>query len=120
MATKADEYHMNKKTVLVSVNFLAEVEESELEKDNGELTKLEWELSEAHDKLTSKIEIDWESSQSIVLEPENMNCGKCSSCGRWTTDREAPEAIKQICFGARVEGKILCDECLPKEHRWAF
>lgn len=46
-----------------------------------------------------------------------MNCGRCAICGTWCTDRERPGTILQISYGARVEGKLLCDEHLPEGHR---
>jgi hypothetical protein len=56
----------------------------------------------------------------ISLAPEIMNCVKCSSCGAWTTDREKDEPIEGLTNGATVDGKLLCDECLPEDHKWAF
>ena len=110
----------NTKSVLVSVNFLVEVSDEELENENGELFKLENQLSEVHENLESPLSIDWDSTQTLALDPENMNCGICKSCGRWATDRESPKPLSQLCNGAAVEGKLLCDECLPFNHHWSF
>ncbi len=110
----------NKKSVLISVSFLVEISEQELENDNGELFKLENQLSEAHKNLDSALSVDWESTQTLVLNPESMNCGICKSCGRWVTDRDSPKPLKQLCNGAIVKGKFLCDECLPLNHHWSF
>lgn len=43
-----------------------------------------------------------------------------SKCGQWTTDREKPDSIVGLSNGATINGRLLCDECLPPKHKWAF
>lgn len=110
----------NKKTVLISVGILAVLTIEELHKDDGELFQIERQIEEAIEELEATYHMKWQSTGSVVLDPERMNCGLCSTCSQWTTDREKPNAILELCYGATVEGKLLCDDCLPKGHRWAF
>lgn len=62
----------------------------------------------------------WQSASELYLDSESMNCGKCAKYQGWTTDKEKPNWIEGLCSGATVDGELLCDECLPKGHRWAF
>lgn len=62
----------------------------------------------------------WQSTSELYLDPKTMNCGKCAKCHGWTTDMEKPNYINGLCNGATVDGELLCDECLPEGHRWAF
>ena len=55
-----------------------------------------------------------------ALDPAASNCGRCEACGTWVTDRDQPEALHGPTNGARVDGRLLCDEHLPRGHRWAF
>jgi hypothetical protein len=55
-----------------------------------------------------------------MLNEATLNCGHCHNCNCWCTDKEKPNSISQLCNGAVYDGKLLCDECLPKNHRWAF
>jgi hypothetical protein len=61
-------------------------------------------------------------STSFTCLDESPGCGRCENCKRWTRDAEGmPETIQiDICRGAVVDGKLLCDECLPTEHPYAF
>jgi len=54
------------------------------------------------------------------LDHPSINAGQCSRCGQWTTDREASSPLRELCNGARIDGQLLCDDCLPADHRWAF
>ncbi|MCA9976384.1 MAG: hypothetical protein KC413_11560 [Anaerolineales bacterium] len=112
---------MGNKTVLISVNFLAEIPDDVVDDPEfNELNKLENELADLAEKINSEIKLEWESIQTIVLNPNTMNCGKCESCGRWVSNREANDSIPQLNIAGMHEGKLLCDECLPKNHKLAF
>ena len=113
-----------KKTVLINVAYLIELEENEINDDEGLLDKIT-----SNNLITSDLDIkvnnekvllNWESISSLVLNPENMNCGKCSNCGRWTTDKEKENPVSNLCYGTTVNGRLLCDECLPFNHPHAF
>lgn len=62
---------------------------------------------------------EWISSVLGFFDTEEDNIGICDNCGSWTANREAGLAPLGICNGAIVDGKLLCDQCLPKGHRWA-
>ncbi|MBS4537061.1 hypothetical protein GOQ27_01220 [Clostridium sp. D2Q-11] len=66
------------------------------------------------------ISLEWNSTSSLMLDLSSYNCGKCSFCGQWTTDREKTNAIEGICNGSTIDGRLFCDECLPNNHRWAL
>jgi hypothetical protein len=114
----------NKKTVIINVSYLVELSDDELDlnNDNSTLDKIISEIGEDKNLLVNdrNIEFKWTRTSSLLLEPKEMNCGRCVSCGQWTTDKEKPNDIKEICNGATVDGRLLCDDCLPPNHRWAF
>jgi hypothetical protein len=62
----------------------------------------------------------WMSSLSGVCDTDVDNIGKCASCGVWTTDCDGPDPVNGVSYGARVNGVLLCDICLPKDHPRAF
>jgi hypothetical protein len=110
-------------SALISVSYIVEMPEEDKDKFEGRLVdKIGGELSQ--DKLLSIENLDvllkWNSTSSIGLDSGEYNCGKCSKCGHWTTDSEKPYAVQGLCNGATVDGELLCDECLPPDHRWAF
>jgi hypothetical protein len=112
---------MGKGTVLIRTYHLIEVDEEELCKEDGLLDKIEKEISnDICLSFEKEAHMKWQGTSMISLAPEIMNCGKCSSCGVWTTDREKDEPIEGLTNGATVDGKLLCDECLPEDHKWAF
>ena len=84
----------NKKTVLIKVSYSVN-------------------LTLANKKKTL---LNWESTSSLVLEPGKMNCGLCAHCGCWTTDIEKADPVNELCSGATIGGKLLCEECLPSDH----
>lgn len=109
------------KTVLVNLSIHVEVPENNLEAEEfNEFDKFENSLSDSIESIDSPYKISWESSRSLVLEPEFMNCGKCEECGCWVSDVESPKSISGLNIGAIHNGKLLCDECLPKDHKLAF
>lgn len=111
-----------KKTVLINASFLVEVEESEVHKDFGMIDQVANELCQGQTIQigTNEVNVEWESCSTVVLDPGSMNCGQCSTCGRWTTDREKSDPLLQLCNGATFEGKLLCDDCLPEDHTGSF
>ncbi len=111
-----------KKTVLIRVAYLVELPEDEINTDNGILDKITDEINEDKSLLIDNkdIALDWNFTSSLMLDTGHFNCGKCSKCGHWTTDRDKPDAVEGLCNGATLDGQLLCDECLPSDHRWAF
>ena len=114
----------NLETILFKVSYLIDVEE-ELLTDSKESEifndKLFQKLSDSSwKKIDEKHKAMWNTSSLTVLDPTSMNCGKCCKCDNWVTDREKPDSVAGLANGAVVDGELLCDECLPNDHRWAF
>jgi hypothetical protein len=63
---------------------------------------------------------EWVSSVSGIFDTEKDNIGKCANCGALTTDCDKSNPVKGIHYGAKLNGTLLCDLCLPKNHPRAF
>lgn len=109
-----------KKTVLLRLSFLAEVDKAEWDKDFNDLEKLEFELIEKCEELGKEFNLEWESSRPLELDEKEINCGRCEECGRWVSDVEKPDTISELNIGTFFEGRLLCDDHLPKDHEYAF
>lgn len=111
-----------KKTVIIRVAYLVELTEEEIQTDDGMLEKITNEIGGDKSLLihNKHIILDCNSTSCLVLDSRYSNCGKCSKCGQWTTNREKPDVVEGLCNGAIVDDMLLCDECLPHGHRWAF
>lgn len=48
----------------------------------------------------------------IELDPEFMNCVKCSSCNTWVSDVDQPNPVTELKKGVYVDDKFLCYDCL--------
>ncbi|WP_214762662.1 hypothetical protein [Exiguobacterium sp. s146] len=111
-----------KKTILINASFLVDIEETEIYKDFGIIDQVTNELCQGQTIQIgmNEVNVEWESCSTVVLDPGAMNCGRCSTCGRWTTDREKNNVLLQLSNGATFEGELRCDDCLPENHRWSF
>lgn len=107
-----------KKTILVNISYYVEIDENEFELSQEIQNKLCENLTLESDE--KKVFLKWNQSSFRILNPGIMNCGKCANCGCWTTDRERHDALFGLDNGAVYNDKLLCDECLPSDHRWAF
>lgn len=63
---------------------------------------------------------EWVST-SVTHVPTETS-GQCTLCGAWTTDVMASDRAKRFKFsaGTLLEGKLLCDLCLPEDHPLHF
>ena len=113
-----------KKSVFLQIGVLIEVDEKELEKDYSYIDEVSWEIEDGINKVLDIKEEDsefgWRSTSIIVLNETELNCGKCANCGTWTSDAAKENYISALGTGATVNGKLLCDDCLPKQHPYAF
>ena len=110
-------------TVLLKYGVLIEVDEDEIEEEAGEIHRLTFEIDEAIDGVLGYAEERGLGAVSVRILPlgeGTLNCGRCETCGGWTTDREKEDPILELAYGATVDGRLLCDEHLPADHRWAF
>ena len=100
-----------KKAILYKISYLVEVDEEEVSDHKGKekFWKLAWgKLPEQEIVLDDQHKAEWQSTSTIYLDPLTMNC------------REKPDPIRGLSNGATVNGELLCDECLPEHHPWAF
>ncbi len=69
----------------------------------------------------SEMQVEWLSTSSMSLDGA-PGCGRCTSCNQWVYDVEiaSEDTPTGLCRGATVNGLLLCDECLPKDHPVAF
>lgn len=103
------------KTILFKASYLIEVED-ELLLDTDEADQFRDLVFDTLSKNRKK-KIDnthiayWKSSSYTALYPDKRNCGKCENCGAWTTDRDLPDPIDGLSDGARINSRLLCDQC---------
>jgi hypothetical protein len=64
--------------------------------------------------------LGWSTTRFTELDPGHVNCGRCEVCGVWVTDREREEPLAGLPWGARLDGRLLCEDHLPPDHPWAF
>ena len=57
---------------------------------------------------------------SQIVELDNEICGKCTCCGAWTSNQDNEECVSSFSDGCCIDGKWLCDICLPSEHPKSF
>ncbi|GMX65019.1 hypothetical protein Elgi_42890 [Paenibacillus elgii] len=107
----------NKISYLVKIGYLLDLTDQEDEED---IEKNILRVVSDDIMITNGKTMKWESTSAIKLDPETMNCGRCCNCNNWVTDREKPNPISELNNGATVDGNLLCDECLPEDHRWSF
>lgn len=108
-----------RKTFLIMVSVVVETTGDPSGPGAGEVA-LDRLLKLASDAVPSLSPGGFQSAWSRELDPSAGNCGQCVECGAWVTDCDRPERIAGLTNGARVDGRLLCDEHLPRGHRWAF
>jgi hypothetical protein len=67
------------------------------------------------------IAVEWESASYVPLD-DRPAVGRCAVCNRWVYDVENATVLTptRICPGSVVDGRLLCDDHLPKDHPIAF
>ena len=107
--------------LLVSVHFIVPVSYNEDEADKFVQGFQEAIEDCGNGLLSNADERDgWRSSSSRYLDHDGINVGRCSQCGGWCTDCEKPDPFTEVGCGATYQGKLLCNDCLPSDHPWAF
>ncbi|NMC56150.1 MAG: hypothetical protein GYA50_02870 [Eubacteriaceae bacterium] len=111
-----------KETTLIKVTYIVELSNNEATSSDDMLDYITSKLcNDKKVKINDKeIKLKWNSTTSLILDPKYNNCGKCVNCGAWTTDCEKIDPISVLKNGAVVDEKLLCNECLPENHPWAF
>ena len=117
-----------KRTVLLKISVLIEVDSAEVTKlENTEFGEIDRAGNRVQDAINRELGVDgavshqgWYQTSPMVLDEQTMNCGRCAVCGAWVSDCEKPDRIYELHIGATVNGRLLCDDHLPKGHIWAF
>jgi hypothetical protein len=107
------------KTIIYQPAYLLEVSINDEQLDDDDLGK----KIDYLDKplITEKGEMfKWISASVGIYDTTVDNIGKCAKCGAWATDCEADNCVSGVSNGAKIDGILYCDICLPKDHRWAF
>lgn len=107
------------KTVLVTLSFAVEVpDEGYPETAFAAGDRVEAAVKAALPGLERPL--GWQTTGYVDLTTPGINCGRCAECGGWVTDVTKPERVDGLGYGAVWEGRLLCDEHLPKDHAAAF
>lgn len=108
-----------KRTVLLTIGVLFEVNQDELEDDYNTIDhfkdKTHIALEEAMSIYKGNAHLGWTSSRASILDDGSMNCGQCEVCEIWVTDMEKPQPILELEPGFIRGGRLLCEEHLPEE-----
>jgi hypothetical protein len=104
--------------VAISVTIIVNAPVSEtLPEDSSFDSILDTFLTEVSERLGASIaalkqepwfEQDAGTNYHYLLEEP---AGRCTRCGRWTSDFEAPQYFDLVTTGTTVEGQLLCVEC---------
>jgi len=78
-------------------------------------------------ELLKKHGYQYQCVETSFLNTNKYSITNCQRCGHYMVDREAnPTGIENpveyeviINDGALLEGKFLCEQCLPSGHRWS-
>ena len=114
-----------KNLAITKFSCITEYSTSEIEEDlPGE--KIE-RLREEITALFSKYGLEYQYSEMHFLNKLKYSICNCEKCGHYMVDRVTNPAgldlrddDQIIIFdGALLNGKLLCEECLPSGHRWS-
>jgi hypothetical protein len=107
------------------INCFADISEKEFIEETliEKIEKLKHELK----SLLSKYNIDFESIETFYLNKNKYSIVKCENCNHLMIDRETNPVKSEIesiaddiiYDGAKFLDKYLCEDCLPKDHRWS-
>jgi len=104
----------------ITFNGLIEHSTKELDSKTIEL------LSRDIQKILGKYGISYQGYEMLTLNKNKYSITECEKCKNLMINRnENPIGIEEECFfgtlhnGGSVEGKQLCEMCLPDDHRWA-
>lgn len=84
-------------------------------------------LREEITALFSKHGLEYQYSETHVLNKQKYSICNCGKCGHYMVDRvtnpaglDVSDDAQIIIFdGALLNDKLLCEECLPSGHRWS-
>jgi hypothetical protein len=74
-----------------------------------------------------KYNITFEEYETMCINKKKYSIEKCTQCGNITINRDTnPLGIEEKCFfnfvydGGIFNHQLLCEMCLPSEHRWGI
>jgi hypothetical protein len=113
---------VGKHTVLISLHVLVEVESDDADAVLEAAYPIADQLEAAVEAVlgAQPAELGVASAEFWEITQPGANSGRCAVCGTWVTDMDQPEPIHGLCIGARIDGRLLCDEHLPADHPGAF
>ena len=105
-----------KKHILITVSYIAEVDDSLLAQNGREdwAEKFEKPLQKFFPRrieISEDISAEWDGTSMTVLDYESNNCARCAACGSWVADAGKPGYIAGLRAGEYVGGAVLCPEC---------
>ena len=108
-----------KKTALLTIGVLFEVNEDELHDDYNTIDYFEENTDTAIQKVMSIYKkhpyLGGSSSRVTLLDTATMNCGQCAVCEVWVTDMEKPQPILEFEPGVVRDGRLICEDHLPEK-----
>ena len=109
----------------IKIHCTSESSEEDFQKDKymENLTSLVNEVG----KVFQKYGIEINHYDVAPLNKIKHSIAKCSECGHWMVDRLSnpvkgrwlEEQEENIIDGATYKDEFLCEDCLPKDHRWS-
>lgn len=93
------------------------VEESRVSSDNRNI-EFENQLVSVIKSFLSGKKAKYISTRYELLTGNNY--GQCSECGSWCSDPEEPDYIHGLDHGREINGRWLCDICMPEDDPFHF
>ncbi len=100
---------------------------SDLEFEEDVLDEKEESFREDLRELIAKYGFDFKFIESLFVNEKKYSVCECEKCGHLMINRDKnpigydSENIEDVVInGGDYEGMTMCEECLPKEHRWGL
>ena len=114
-----------KNLAITKISCTTEYSKSEIEQDipDEKIERLREELT----ALLSKYGFEYQYGETCFLNKQKYSIRNCEKCGHYMVDRVTNPAGLDLSYddqiiifdGALLNGKLLCEECLPSGHRWS-
>ncbi|ABC28351.1 hypothetical protein O5O45_18750 [Hahella aquimaris] len=103
-----------KKTVMLSMNFLVDIEESP---EHSTLASIEEKLLSQIKHMLEEEGLEKLPNSSFTLS-ESSDCGQCSACGKWVRARNWTSSFLDVIpAGIWSHTDLLCTFCYPKKRQ---
>lgn len=111
--------------VVTNIKCITKITNSEFEEDSLDET-----IGSFKDELSALLKkngFELKSIENAFIETQKYSVCKCDSCGVSMINRDNnpigynDDFIEDVILnGGESEGKILCENCLPRNHRWSL